>query len=839
MHRATRVRRIGAAAAATAIGFLGLAVIAPSVDADVPAIPKTMVSVNAAGTDGGYSGNTGTKTQVSVSADGTKVAWASLATNLTATADTNGLPDVFVRDLTTNTTELVSVNAAGTDTGSGQGIANQGSLSPQLSADGTAVVFLSDARDLVAQPLGNFNTPNLYVRDLVTHTTKLVNIDKTGTAGSDSFDDYLPAISADGSKVVFQSDADDLVALTTTGNPQVFVRNVDTGTTTLVSVKGDGTASTVNSASHPDISADGTKVAFLSGGADLASPPSTNGGGGDQVWVRDLAVGTNTLVSHKLGAATTFSNGGAQLVQIDDDGAVVAFESNATDLTGDTDTNGAVDIYAATAGTTTLMSKSPLGAGTPGPSHDPQLSGDGNSVAFESSASDLVPNLLDPTTDTNGGVQDVFVSNRLTGGVPRLASRKGDGTGSGNGSSGAPSVDRDGTRVSFVSNAPDLTDPANLDQGSTDLFMYEPFISKVSLVSDGSTPDGVGDGDVSDNTFSLTDRASAIAANGAVAAFMSFATDYGLTDTNNAIDVFEADLHNQIAIQPIDPVTEGNDHVTVTLTRSGSNGSKDTVGLHTVDGLDAGLPNPPGVTSPGAATAPDDYTARSVTIVWNPGEITRTVDIPIIDDGDSENHYELFRVVVDTPTGAARLPSPSQAYVTIVDNDSVPPANTDVGITKTGAPNPVPKGQLLTYAITVANQTAGGRSGVVTMTDTIPLNTAFVSLSGTFPYDDGTGAEPGAACATPTPDFGGTITCTGALDGAGGAAPSTVFTLVVKVAKKTTATSVSNTATVSLSGDPNSANDSAKADTNLSPGAPSTTSTTTPKPPPCRPKGSC
>jgi Tol biopolymer transport system component len=102
----------------------------------------TLVSVNRAGTG---SGN-GFSTSPVLSATGRFVAFVSTASDLVAN-DTNGAPDVFVRDLKTGTTTLVSVNRAGTDSGNG---ASFGSYAPLLSADGRVVAFQSAASDLVA-----------------------------------------------------------------------------------------------------------------------------------------------------------------------------------------------------------------------------------------------------------------------------------------------------------------------------------------------------------------------------------------------------------------------------------------------------------------------------------------------------------------------------------------------------------------------------------------------------------------------------------------------------------------------------------------------------------------
>src|SRR5207253_961741 len=94
------------------------------------------VSVDSAGTQGN-----GASFFPVISADGRLVAFASSATNLVP-GDTNGVKDIFVRDLTTGQTVRVSVDSAGI-----QG--NGASFSPSLSADGRLVAFDSFATNLV------------------------------------------------------------------------------------------------------------------------------------------------------------------------------------------------------------------------------------------------------------------------------------------------------------------------------------------------------------------------------------------------------------------------------------------------------------------------------------------------------------------------------------------------------------------------------------------------------------------------------------------------------------------------------------------------------------------
>ena len=145
----------------------------------------TRVSVNASGQEAN-----GTCDIASMSADGRFVAFGSLASNLVP-GDTNGVYDIFVRDLSAGTITRASVDSAGAES-------DGDSLGPSLSADGRFVAFYSLASNFGAGPLGVFQ---VYVHDLQTGSTVRVSEDAAGVAGdANSFD---PSISADGADVAF------------------------------------------------------------------------------------------------------------------------------------------------------------------------------------------------------------------------------------------------------------------------------------------------------------------------------------------------------------------------------------------------------------------------------------------------------------------------------------------------------------------------------------------------------------------------------------------------------------------------------------------------------------
>ena len=152
-------------------------------------------------------------TNPSISKDGTKVSWESYDPYVPA--DSNGMGDVYIRDLIADTTTLVTANRRGTDAG------NSHSTSGRLAAGGRYVAFYSSASNLVVHDI-NGNLSDVFVRDLNTGRTTPVSTTATGTTGnSDSFDGVA---SANGSRIVFRSAATDLGVNPGDGHQHLFVR---------------------------------------------------------------------------------------------------------------------------------------------------------------------------------------------------------------------------------------------------------------------------------------------------------------------------------------------------------------------------------------------------------------------------------------------------------------------------------------------------------------------------------------------------------------------------------------------------------------------------------------
>src|SRR5262249_44756312 len=142
-----------------------------------------------------------------------------------------------------------------------------------ITPDGRYVVFQSNASDLVA---GDTNrTTDVFVRDLVAGTTTLVSVNSDGIGPGNGASDKAN-ITPDGRYVVFESSASNLGANDTNGATDVFVRDLVTGTTTLVSMNEGGTGSGNAAAQDPSISSDGRYVAFDSSASDLVAGDTNN-----------------------------------------------------------------------------------------------------------------------------------------------------------------------------------------------------------------------------------------------------------------------------------------------------------------------------------------------------------------------------------------------------------------------------------------------------------------------------------------------------------------------------------------------------------------------------------
>ena len=447
---------------------------------EILALARTtfMVSVASDGT-AGNAGSLNPKT----SADGRYAAFYSGADNLVAD-DTNGRSDVFVRDrVAGETTTRVSVAADGTE-------GNRSSYVPDISADGRYVVFLSDATTL--GPTDDNGSGDIYMHDRDTGEITLVSVNGNGEQGN--FGGTLPAISADGRHVTFNSFSTNLdVKKTTTTFSDIFVRDLGAATTSLVSVNASGNAGGAGSSQSASISADGRYIAFESTANDLVPGDS----GLTDVFVRDLVAGTTTRVSVSSGGDE--GNGTSNGASISADGRYVAFNSTASNLVAG-DSNARTDIFVHDRDNSETTRVSVASDGVQGNfnSSSPDISADGRYVVFDSTATNLV------SDDTNFK-QDVFVHDRLSGITTRVSVDSQGGQGDGN--SRTPAISDNGVTVAFLSTATIV--PEKTDVSFNDSFVrdWQDTTPPVDVDLDGFAPPA----DCNDNDFAINPDAIEVA----------------------------------------------------------------------------------------------------------------------------------------------------------------------------------------------------------------------------------------------------------------------------------------------------------------------------------------
>lgn len=413
-------------------------------------IPKT--SVISLTSFGGTAN--GPSSEPSLDNSAAHAAFTSLATNLvTTTTVPDGTRQVYWIPICTGTTNcltgleptttLVSVGADGVSPGNGD------SYNPVISPDGLYVAFVSVATNLVSNITFDGVTPQVYVRSTCAGVTTAscvpttyivstpdVTLPFTTAANGPSTN---PSISNDGLFVSFSSSATNLgaTAPNPSGAEEVFDRATCVTTlsestnscapiTTLISTP-DGTTPANGQSVDSAISSDGRFVAFASTAMNLG----VVSGGVQEIYVRDTCTGANTIIT--CAAPSTIlistSDGTTPANALNEHptisrcsgvtgcatGQFIAFSSLASNL-GLNISNGIENIFVRNSclnvssttncTTSTTLASQPAGSAPPpsdGSSIVPAISGDGHSVAFLSTAHDLVSH---PTS----GFQDIFLA---------------------------------------------------------------------------------------------------------------------------------------------------------------------------------------------------------------------------------------------------------------------------------------------------------------------------------------------------------------------------------------------------------------------------------------------
>lgn len=379
------------------------------------------------------------------------------------------------------------------------GIVGSGdSILPAVSGDGSYVVFQSNASGLVASDQNS--SSDVFLRDTVTGLTSRVSVSTMGTEGGAYSGDA--DISADGRYVVFASSADNLVPGDNNLDADAFRHDTQTAITERVSVSTAGTEG--NSGSFiPTVSADGRYVAFYSFATNLHAAASSyilN------AYVRDTQLPLTTHVS--ISSAGTPANGvGVFEPVISSDGSAVVYYGGSDNLVPN-DNNNSFDVFYHDLGTsiTSRLSVSTAGSeGNAGSSSDSaDLNADGRYVVFASTANNLVPD------DTNN-VYDIFLRDT----VDQITSRVSVSTAGSEGNNGSytPAISGDGRYVVFSSYATNFT--SEYTGYNLHIYVHDTQTATTTLLS-RSADGAIGNGD---------SRNPDISADGHTVVFQSDATN--------------------------------------------------------------------------------------------------------------------------------------------------------------------------------------------------------------------------------------------------------------------------------------------------------------------------
>ena len=474
---------------------------------DLVAGTTTLVSVS---TNGGPAN--GASTDPVMTPDGRYVAFISRASNLVP-GDTNGIPDVFVRDLIGGTNCLVS---RGAFLASGSPSSIMATL--VITPDGRYVAFFSLAKNLVSTVPGT-SQGEVYVRDRSAGTTIWASTNAAAIVsaklGLNGVPAYHPRLSDDGRYVAFKAGP-----ANSTGAMVVLEYDSTAATTAVVSTNGIGWSTVLDDSYGPEMTPDGRFVAFASHEGALNS-------GNTSVHVWDSQGAVDTLVSDNGSGVPTNTASCAPVIS--PDGRFVAFLSNATNLVGNAVTNGShVYLRNLPSSTTQLVDVDTNGVGsTEDTLTSLGLSADGRFVAFSSPDGSLV------NLDKNRA-EDVFVRDLVAGTTEMVSQRNAtvipqaaDGL-----STLSPlSVSADGRWVAFASPADDLV--PNDTNKAPDVFVRDLVNSTnllVSVGSDGGPALGGGSGN------------AVISADGRYVVFISAATNLIAGQINTNGNVFRRDL---------------------------------------------------------------------------------------------------------------------------------------------------------------------------------------------------------------------------------------------------------------------------------------------------------
>lgn len=319
-----------------------------------------------------------------ISADGSKVVFITEASNL-VDGDTNGMLDVFVKDLSSGAITRLGQPLSGQLDGYVQNVS--------FSPDGQWIVYQTDSTNLVAgdTDIGG----DVFMQSLQTGEIRRISQTLTGEGGNNQSTDAR--FSADGRYIIFNSYASNLVA----GQSQTVYRyDIQTGAIDAPIHSIDGEAID-GFCSYGRLSPDGTKLVFASNATNLTANFSEDDRFWNNLFVLDLITGHIEQINLTESGQATYADGFSWAAHFTPDSQSVIFSGWDNLLPADTNLNTDIYLRNLSTGQLTLLSTNAQGQPSNQNSWAEYLSADGRTLFFSSNANNLVAN------DTNG-TADVF-----------------------------------------------------------------------------------------------------------------------------------------------------------------------------------------------------------------------------------------------------------------------------------------------------------------------------------------------------------------------------------------------------------------------------------------------
>jgi Tol biopolymer transport system component len=521
---------------------------------------------------------------------------------------------------------------------------DRNSFNPSISADGRWIVYqtLDDQNtDLAAGFDGDGTDLDIILYDTVSGSATWVSQISDGnglvTDGNTTFDHINPSVSGDGRYVVFETTAPANILLPNPPNAlhtdvnglsDIFLFDNNDKSLRLVShtdtsptIAGNGTST------NPVISADGRFIVYQSFAENLVVGDSNFQ---RDIFVYDINTGQNTKVNLRPGNVQT--NSDSRNPVINANGNYVAFESDDAFLVNG-DTNSSTDVFVWERSTNTISLFSADSSGNEGnnASINPSISSDGQTVAFQS----LATNLDSPV---QAGFNNLFLADQTplpTLSIGDVTVNEGNGTATLTVSLSAASTQT--VTVNYATADNTATSGSDYQSNSGTLTFNPNQTSQqitVNLIDD-SNQEG-------NETFNVN---------------LSNAANATISDGNAIVTISDNDgpLPSPPSLS-INDVTVNEGGGTATLTVSLSAASTQTV---TVDYA----------TANNTATSGSDYQSNSGTLTFNPNQTSQQITVNLIDDSNQEGN-ETFNVNLSNATNATI--SDGNAIVTISDNDANP-----------------------------------------------------------------------------------------------------------------------------------------------------------------------